>query len=37
MEQLRSVAVERVGSLVGRVPFDLMVQIDNAMRLHLDL
>ena len=37
VEQLRAVAVERVGSLIGRVPFDLMVQIDNAMRLHIDL
>ena len=37
VEQLRSVAVERVGSLIGRVPFDLIVQIDNAMRLHIDL
>lgn len=37
VEQLRSVAVERVGGLVGRVPLDLMAQIDDAIRLHLGL
>ena len=37
VEQLRSVAVERVGGLVVRVPLDLMAQIDDAIRLHLGL
>lgn len=37
VEQMRSVDVERIGVLVGMVPFDLMARIDDAMRLHLDL
>ena len=36
-EQVRSVAVERVGALIGNVPFHLMDQLDDALRLHLDL
>ncbi len=36
-EQVRSVAVQRIGPLVGRVPADLMEQIDEALRLHLAL
>jgi mRNA interferase MazF len=36
-EQVRSVAVERVGSVVGRVPPGLMVAVDEALRLHLRL
>lgn len=36
-EQVRSVAVERVGSPVGRVPPRLMAAVDEALRLHLDL
>ena len=36
-EQIRSVDVKHIGSLAGMVPFDLMAQIDNAMRLHLGL
>ena len=36
-EQLRSVDVRRIGSLVGMVPLDLMAQVDDAMRLHLQL
>jgi len=36
-EQVRSVAVERIGTLIGSVPFHLMDQLDNALRLHLDL
>lgn len=36
-EQVRSVAVERVGHVVGRVPTHLMVQLDDALRLHLQL
>ena len=34
-EQVRSVAVERVGDRVGLVSAALMVQIDEALRLHL--
>jgi mRNA interferase MazF len=34
-EQIRSVAVERVGPAVGRVPTDLMADLDNALRVHL--
>lgn len=37
VEQVRSVAVERVGNLIGSVPFHLMDQLDDALRLHLDL
>lgn len=36
-EQVRSVAVERVGNLIGHTPLDLMVQLDDALRLHLDI
>jgi mRNA interferase MazF len=36
-EQVRSVAVERVGVSIGNVPFHLMDQLDDALRLHLDL
>ena len=36
-EQVRSVAVERVGTLIGSVPIHLMDDLDNALRLHLDL
>lgn len=36
-EQIRSVSVERVGPVLGRVPFQLMTEIDNALRLHLHL
>ncbi|MGB7237966.1 MAG: type II toxin-antitoxin system PemK/MazF family toxin [Rhodococcus sp. (in: high G+C Gram-positive bacteria)] len=36
-EQVRSVAVERVGRVVGTLGFDLMDQLDGALRLHLDL
>ncbi len=36
-EQVRSVAVQRIGPRVGRVPADLMEQIDEALRLHLAL
>ena len=36
-EQVRSVAVERVGARVGGVPLAIMVQIDEALRLHLGL
>ena len=36
-EQVRSVAVERLGPVLGRVPADLMGQLDDALRLHLQL
>ncbi len=36
-EQVRSVAIERVGPVVGTLGFDLMDQLDHALRLHLDL
>lgn len=36
-EQVRSVAVERVGSVAGRLPADLLAALDAAMRLHLGL
>jgi mRNA interferase MazF len=36
-EQIRSVAVERVGPLLGQVPPDLMRDVDDALRLHLQL
>jgi mRNA interferase MazF len=34
-EQIRSVAVERVGPVLGRLDADLMTQLDAAIRLHL--
>ncbi len=36
-EQMRSVAIERVGAVVGALGFDLMDQLDGALRLHLGL
>jgi mRNA interferase MazF len=36
-EHVRSVAVQRVGRPVGRVPADIMGQPDKALRLHLAL
>jgi mRNA interferase MazF len=36
-EQVRSVAVERLGPAVGRLPVRLLVELDEALRLHLDL
>jgi mRNA interferase MazF len=36
-EQVRSLAVERVGSAVGRVPPRLMAAVDEALRIHLQL
>jgi mRNA interferase MazF len=37
VEQVRSVAIERLGPRVGSVPTDLMKSIEEALRLHLDL
>jgi mRNA interferase MazF len=36
-EQVRSVAVERIGARIGMVHNDVMVQLDEALRLHLAL
>jgi mRNA interferase MazF len=36
-EQVRAVAVERVGMRVAEVPLTVMTQIDEALRLHLSL
>ena len=36
-EQVRAVAVERLQARIGRVALQLMNEIDNALRLHLDL
>ncbi len=36
-EQVRSIAVERVGARLGEVPDALMRQVDDALRLHLAL
>lgn len=36
-EQVRSVSVERLGAVVGRVPTHLMARLDDALRLHLQL
>jgi len=36
-EQVRSVAVERLGPALGRVPAPVMAEIDEALRLHLEL
>jgi mRNA interferase MazF len=36
-EQIRSVAVERVGEVVGHLPADLGSALDRAIRLHLGL
>ena len=36
-EQVRSVAIERLGPVVGSLGFELMDQLDEALRIHLDL
>ena len=36
-EQIRSVAVERLGELIGLVPARIMIHVDEALRLHLAL
>lgn len=36
-EQVRSVAVERIGALVGRIPAPSLASLDDALRLHLAL
>lgn len=36
-EQIRSVAVQRIGSVAGRLPGELLAALDAALRLHLSL
>jgi mRNA interferase MazF len=36
-EQVRSVTVERIGRRVGQLPSALMSELEDALRLHLDL
>ncbi|GAB3539065.1 type II toxin-antitoxin system toxin endoribonuclease MazF9 [Arthrobacter tecti] len=36
-EQVRSIAVERLGAALGQVPVGVMAQLDDALRLHLQL
>jgi mRNA interferase MazF len=36
-EQVRSVSIERVGPVLGQVPADLIAELDDALRLHLQL
>ena len=36
-EQIRSVSVERLGRVIGRVPLLVMARLDDALRLHLQL
>jgi len=36
-EQVRSVSLERLGRVIGRVPVHLMAQLNDALRLHLQL
>ena len=36
-EQIRSVSVERLGAVIGRVPAREMAQLDGALRIHLQL
>jgi mRNA interferase MazF len=36
-EQIRSIAVERLGAVLGRAPAEVMAHLDDALRLHLQL
>jgi mRNA interferase MazF len=36
-EQVRSIAAERIGTRLGRLPLPLMTSLDQALRLHLAL
>ena len=36
-EQVRSVAVQRLGEVIGSLGFELAEQLDDALRIHLDL
>jgi len=35
-EQIRSVAIERVGERIGLVPYALLAKLEEAVRIHLD-
>jgi mRNA interferase MazF len=36
-EQVRSISVERLGPVLGRIPASIMGEVDEALRLHLEL
>jgi mRNA interferase MazF len=36
-EEVRAVAVERIGDTVGQLPTELITELDQALRLHLSL
>jgi mRNA interferase MazF len=36
-ERVRSIAVERLGAVLGQVPAEVMAHLDDALRLHLHL
>lgn len=36
-EQVRSIAVQRIGSRIGDLPTELLAELDEALRLHLAL
>ncbi len=36
-EQVRSIASEQLGAVLGQVPAEVMVNIDEALRIHLQL
>jgi mRNA interferase MazF len=36
-EQVRSVAIQRIGRRVGTLPLSVMTELDQALRIHLDL
>lgn len=36
-EQVRSVAIERIGAVLGAVPIERMADLDEALRIHLAL
>lgn len=36
-EQVRSIAIQRLGPVLGRVPATVMSELDSALRLHLQL
>jgi mRNA interferase MazF len=36
-EQVRSISVQRIGPVLGRVPASVMAELDDALRLHLQL
>jgi hypothetical protein len=36
-EQVRAVSVDRIGPVIGRLPTRLVAQLDEALRLHLQL